>query len=184
MPMAEATLLHGDVDLTNCDREPIHIPGAILPHGAMLVLDPETMQVQQAAGDLPGLLGSTIEVVVGKSASTIFNSDQIDQLRAVASTSKLSKPRHLLDPLFRITPNCPLDASLHRSDGALVLEFEAADPGARYAADPLAAVQEMVEGFDGVGSLHALCQLAAERVRKVAGYDRVLVYRFMQDESG
>ena len=29
-----------NADMTNCDREPIHIPGAILPHGAMLVLDP------------------------------------------------------------------------------------------------------------------------------------------------
>ena len=27
------------VDLTACDREPIHIPGAIQPHGLMLVVD-------------------------------------------------------------------------------------------------------------------------------------------------
>ena len=33
------------VDLTNCDREPIHIPGAILPHGAMIVVDPATMTI-------------------------------------------------------------------------------------------------------------------------------------------
>jgi light-regulated signal transduction histidine kinase (bacteriophytochrome) len=45
MPMADTVLLNDD--LTNCPREPIHIPGAILPHGTMLVLDPETMQVQQ-----------------------------------------------------------------------------------------------------------------------------------------
>jgi light-regulated signal transduction histidine kinase (bacteriophytochrome) len=29
----------GEADLTNCDREPIHIPGSIQPHGAMLVYD-------------------------------------------------------------------------------------------------------------------------------------------------
>ncbi|MGC4030747.1 MAG: hypothetical protein QM754_03210 [Tepidisphaeraceae bacterium] len=27
------------VDLTNCDREPIHIPGSVQPHGVLLVLD-------------------------------------------------------------------------------------------------------------------------------------------------
>ena len=27
------------VDLTNCDREPIHIPGSIQPHGALLAVD-------------------------------------------------------------------------------------------------------------------------------------------------
>jgi chemotaxis family two-component system sensor kinase Cph1 len=65
-----------------------------------------------------------------------------------------------------------------------VLEFEAADTADRFAADPLAAVQEMIAGFGEAGSLQALCQLAAERVREVAQYDRVLVYRFMQDDSG
>ena len=38
-------------DLNNCDREPIHIPGAILPHGVLLVLDSDTLEVLQAAGD-------------------------------------------------------------------------------------------------------------------------------------
>ena len=37
------------LDIVNCEQEPIHIPGAILPHGAMLVLDPGTLQVLQAA---------------------------------------------------------------------------------------------------------------------------------------
>ncbi len=65
-----------------------------------------------------------------------------------------------------------------------MLEFEAADTADRFASDPLAGVQEMIAGFGEAPSLHALCQLAAERVRQVAQYDRVLVYRFMQDDSG
>ena len=34
-------LLHRDepVDLSNCDREPIHIPGLVQPHGALLAFD-------------------------------------------------------------------------------------------------------------------------------------------------
>jgi chemotaxis family two-component system sensor kinase Cph1 len=172
------------VDTTNCDREPIHIPGAILPHGAMLVLDPDSFEILQAAGDTPQLLGRPLAQLLGLSATTILNAKQIAHLRALASRFDLTKPRHLLDPLLRVDPDQPLDASLHRSGGVLVLEFEAADTQDRLAADPLAGVQEMVEGFDDAESLQALCQLAAERVRSVAQYDRVLVYRFMQDESG
>jgi light-regulated signal transduction histidine kinase (bacteriophytochrome) len=52
-------------DITNCDREPIHIPGAILPHGAMLVLDSETLEVLQVAGDLTGLLGASADALLG-----------------------------------------------------------------------------------------------------------------------
>ena len=171
-------------DITNCDREPIHIPGAILPHGAMLVLDADTLEVLQAAGDTPRLLGVPLLDLLGQSAATLFRPDQIENLCGLAAALDLLKPRHLLDPQMRVIADQPLDASLHRSAGSLVLEFEAADPSDRFAADPLAGVQEMVRGFDESSSLKALCQLAAERVRNVARYDRVLVYRFMHDESG
>ena len=172
------------VDLTICDREPIHIPGAILPHGAMLVLDPDSLEVLQAAGDCTGLVGASAEEILGRSANTIFRADQVEHIRKLVTALDLKTPRHMLDPLLRIRADRPLDVSLHRSAGWLVFEFEAADTADRFAADPLAGVQEMIVGFDDVGTLQALCQLAAERVREVAQYDRVLVYRFMQDDSG
>ena len=172
------------VDITNCERELIHIPGAILPHGAMLVLEAETLEVLQAAGDTLALLGVEIQGLLGRSATNLFRSDQVENLRALAKTYDLTKPRHLLDPLLRVKPDHPLDASLHRSGGSLVLEFEAADTADRFAADPLAGVHEMVQGLDAAVTLQALCQFAAERVRNVTRYDRVLVYRFMRDGSG
>jgi light-regulated signal transduction histidine kinase (bacteriophytochrome) len=171
-------------DVTNCDREPIHIPGAILPHGAMLVLDDATLDIIQVAGDVTGLLGASPEELLGHSLATIFRPRQIENLRTLSANLTLLKPRHLLDPQMRVAADQPLDCSLHRSDGALILEFEAADIAERFAADPLTAVQEMIEGLDAAPSLVVLCQMAAERVRDVAIYDRVLVYRFMEDESG
>jgi light-regulated signal transduction histidine kinase (bacteriophytochrome) len=175
---------HGQTDVTNCDREPIHIPGAILPHGAMLVLDCKTFEILQLAGDLTGLLGVSGQELLGQSAAMIFNPQKIEKLRALSATLPLLKPRHLLDPQLRVTADQPLDASLHRVDDVLILEFEAADITDRFAADPLAGVQEMIEGFDRAVSLVNLCQMAALRVRDVAAYDRVLIYRFMQDGSG
>jgi light-regulated signal transduction histidine kinase (bacteriophytochrome) len=175
---------HATTQLTNCDREPIHIPGAILPHGAMLVLDDDSFEILQLAGDVTGLLGASPEELLGHSADRLFRPQQIENLRALSTNLPLLKPRHLLDPHLRVAADHPLDASLHRVDGVLVLEFETADITDRFATDPLAAVEEMVEGLDAAQSLSALCQMAAERVRNVALYDRVLVYRFMQDGSG
>jgi light-regulated signal transduction histidine kinase (bacteriophytochrome) len=160
------------------------IPGAILPHGAMLVLDAVTLEVLQAAGDTFRLLGVPLQELLGQSAAVLFRPDQIELLRGLAAALDLTKPRHLLDPQLRVITDLPLDASMHRSAGSLVLEFEAADPSDRFATDPLAAVQEMINGLDESSSLQSLCHLAAQRVRNVALYDRVLVYKFMQDGSG
>ena len=45
------------VDLTLCDREPIHIPGLIQPHGVLLVVDPHSLTITHAAGDVANSLG-------------------------------------------------------------------------------------------------------------------------------
>ncbi len=46
------------IDLTVCDREPIHIPCSIQPHGIMLVVDQEGLRVCYAAGDIQLRLGT------------------------------------------------------------------------------------------------------------------------------
>ncbi|NKX17066.1 hypothetical protein HGG75_22895 [Ochrobactrum pseudogrignonense] len=45
------------VNLTNCDREPIHIPGSIQSHGAMLVIDPFRQRLMYASSNVPSLTG-------------------------------------------------------------------------------------------------------------------------------
>ena len=172
------------VDLTNCDREPIHIPGAILPHGAMLVVDPATMLIEQIAGDTIGLFGNEAAALAGQDLGHLFSIEQVERLHELLRSSSLSHPRHLLDPAMRVVADRPIDASVHLSNGALVIEVEDADLADRHAVDPLSCVQEMFDGLSDAADLQACCQLAAERVRAVAGYDRVMVYRFMPDDSG
>ena len=182
--MADSTRPRDRVDLTNCDREQIHIPGAILPHGAMLVIDPATMMIEQVAGDTLSLLGMDAAALGGQKVSAVFNPQQVERLRDLVQGSSLTRSRHLLDPLMRVLPERAIDASVHLSGGALVVEVEDADLADRHAVDPLACVQEMFDGLGDAPDLQTFCQIAAERVRSVAGYDRVMVYRFMPDESG
>lgn len=171
-------------DLTNCDKEPIHSPGAILPHGAMLVIDGDSCEILQAAGETLGLLGRPLEALLGQKAETLLQPDQMHLLRELSADSPLTTPRHLLDPIFRVQPDQPVDACIHRTDEHYVLEFVPANLQAGERRDPLAVLQELMDGLDEAGSLQALCQLASERVRRVTGYDRVMVYRFQPDESG
>lgn len=172
------------LNLTNCDREPIHTPGAILPHGAMLVLDCDTYEILQAAGETSGLLGRPLDTLLGQTPETLLRPDQISLLRELCAEAPLTTARHLLDPTLRVQPGRPVDACIHRTGDNFVLEFVPAvlQEGARR--DALAVLQELVDGLDQASSLQALCQLASERVRRVTGYDRVMVYRFQPDESG
>jgi light-regulated signal transduction histidine kinase (bacteriophytochrome) len=69
--MAEFT---APVDLTNCDREPIHIPGSLQPHGILLTLDPGTFAVLQAGGDTPRIIGVELDGILNKDIEAVLGS--------------------------------------------------------------------------------------------------------------
>ena len=58
------------VDLNDCEREPIHIPGAIQPFGVLLALD-ETMNVAQVSENVSDHLSLGVDEVLGRPLSKI-----------------------------------------------------------------------------------------------------------------
>src|SRR4051794_14635352 len=69
------------VDLSTCDREPIHIPGSIQPHGVLLVLDEPTYEVRQASENVGEMLGIPLEQVLGRTLDEFLGDEQGERLR-------------------------------------------------------------------------------------------------------
>ena len=63
--MSDVAIRFGEADLTTCDREPIHIPGSIQPHGVLLVVDRQSLAIEQAAGNTSRCLGVDAEGAIG-----------------------------------------------------------------------------------------------------------------------
>ena len=47
-------------DISACDREPIHIPGSIQPHGLLLALDPADRTLVQTSANVSALIGEVL----------------------------------------------------------------------------------------------------------------------------
>ena len=47
------------LDVDRCAQEPIHIPGAIQPHGCLLAFNPQTLVVSQASANAADFFGAT-----------------------------------------------------------------------------------------------------------------------------
>ena len=58
------------VDLTNCDREPIHIPGKIQDHGFMIALD-QNLTITHCSDNVVHFLHIEAEKLLGKSVSIL-----------------------------------------------------------------------------------------------------------------
>jgi light-regulated signal transduction histidine kinase (bacteriophytochrome) len=77
-----------------------------------------------------------------------------------------------------------LDLFAHRSGVELVLELEPAPARRRTGAEVLGDLLPVVSSIATAADVADASALAAAGVRRIAGYDRVMVYRFLEDGSG
>jgi chemotaxis family two-component system sensor kinase Cph1 len=167
--------------LTQCDREPIHIPGSIQPHGALIALDPHDLRIVCAGGDTVGLLGEQPDLLLNETGSRLFSISQAQRLRDLLNTGRqISRPMLA----FRIESRAEraIDVIAHRSSGLLVLEFE---PQREQGPDnPLALVQAMIRRVQQAETAQTVCEAVVAEIRAVIGFDRVMAYQFLADGSG
>jgi len=158
------------VDLTGCDREPIHVPGAIQGHGLLLVVDDSTYEVVAGAGDLEARFG---QHWLGKPLDDLLRQGVAERLRACSGNRC---------PLGRL-PDLGADAAAFRQGPHWLLQLELSDEDLR-ATDVFAWIDEVGLQLERAANLVELCERAAISFSELTGYDRVMIYRFLDDDAG
>jgi light-regulated signal transduction histidine kinase (bacteriophytochrome)/CheY-like chemotaxis protein len=168
------------VNLTNCDREPIHILGAIQPIGFLLALSNDWM-ILRASENTLDYIGVEAKDLIGNPLASIFTPSAVHSLR-----NRLAMLRST-DGVERIF-DCALmksgekyDIALHMSGGQIVIE---AEPASEEHGDATGIVRSMIARLDQAETLTAFFNEGARQVRALTGYDRVMVYRFAPNGSG
>ncbi len=169
----------GAVDLTNCDREPIHIPGAIQPFGFLLALTPGWM-IERAANTEP-YIGTSARGVIGTSAADIFQPAAIRLLRERIASLRGDDSVERLFSVRLIADRQLFDVAVHMSDRLIVLECE---PAKGDEIEVSSMVRGMVARLGATEQVGSILREGARQLRMLTGFDRVMVYRFDPDGSG
>ena len=171
---------HGDLSRLTavCESEPIHIPGAIQPHGAMLAALVEGELVTHASANLSEILGCQAEAVLGRPLAHAIGEPACQALRDIAAS----------DGSVRIYSLARLGGqTMHlrafRSGRHLCVDIEPADSEARLelVASMIKSVMDVIKD---ASSAIGLFKSAVTGLKAVSGFDRVLAYRFDQDGHG
>ena len=112
------------IDLTNCDREPIHIPGSIQPHGTLLALLEPMLRPVSVSANITAFAGMSPEAALTSPLRDWLTPDSLNRLETALAAEDLA----LLNPI-RIDLAGPAggracDGILHRHDGLAFLELE------------------------------------------------------------
>ena len=104
------------VDLTNCEREPIHVPGSIQPRGVLLAVSEPDMVVRQVSRNLADVVGTAWDDALGRSLAEVVGSGPATAIARSASAFGDLRERNPVEITLDVQGSpVPVDALLHRA---------------------------------------------------------------------
>lgn len=187
---SELSLAELPIDLSTCEEEPIHTPGAIQPHGILIVLAEPGLEILQISRNTELLLGYAPDRLLGQPLSRLLSASQMALLNEALSQDHLPVTNPLKFGMGTPT-GVTLDGVVHRNpDGILILELlPAADHIGQVATQTSSfaffhLVKATTHHLQHATSLQELCEIAAREIRRLSGFDRVMIYRFDEQKNG
>ena len=174
------------VDLSTCDREPIHLIGAVQPHGALVALSETTLEIEYASKNTNAFIGAAAEDILGKHIAELIGDENTRQLLELPLEP--SNPE-LLRPWFTSLENgsddpLRVECFPHRYGGFIILEFVEPEPSPTSVWEDEVLRQGIVSELLKPGVLVELAEASARMIRDVTGFDRVMIYKFAEDKHG
>lgn len=172
------------VDLSQFDREPIHLYDYIQPHGLLLALAEPQLTILQVSNNTYEWFGVPPEQMLGKPLQDFFSPSQIQKIQKIIDNDdfgclnmvklKLPKQKTIINGI------------VHRSQNEFILlELEQAQ---------LCREKNLLEFYHLVkisanklqktSSFSQMCELLVKEVRKITGFDRVMLYKYDRDWHG
>jgi light-regulated signal transduction histidine kinase (bacteriophytochrome) len=172
----------GTVDLSNCDREPIHLIGAVQPFGFLIAVSGADWSVTRVSANVSRWLGREVADLLGLPIHEVFTEHAVHAIRGHLQSAIMADAVARAFGVALTDSGPPFDVAVHISGDSVVIECEPSiDEPALNAG---AVVRGMIARLQQTGDRRAFFRIAAREMRALTGFDRVMIYRFDPDGSG
>ncbi|WP_231459560.1 ATP-binding protein [Pedobacter sp. Leaf132] len=172
------------VDLTNCDKEPIHIPGKVQSHGFLVAVKKANHTISYISENAETFLGESAKNFLNKSVSILnsfFTQNEIQfDIEDLLRLGVIRKSFHAISPHPTAIGVKPYYLIISESVDNWLLEFEPVT--LQY--DLQSAIGRSASAMLQGKTVAALLKGAAIEVKKLIDYDRVMVYKFQEEGHG
>ena len=158
--------------LKHCETEPVHIPGVIQPHGALIAVDQSLQRIQFTSENALEYLRVGHDLLLGRPLSDVFSWKVHHALSNVPLASASRQETHALGDMQIGLKTLWVQAA--RAGDLTIFEFE------QPISDDLPKGTSLSElpQIKAATSPQELFEFSAKFLRSVTGYDRVMVYAF------
>ncbi|MBX4859195.1 GAF domain-containing protein [Rhizobium leguminosarum bv. viciae] len=172
---------HEPVDLTNCDREPIHQLGSVQPFGFLLAISTDWI-VMRASANLVEFLDVAQSDAIGRPVVSVITPEALHAIRNKLTTLRGPDVVERIFGIALMPGQDRFDLAVHLNEGQVIIEGERCQEDRRDAAS--LSMRSMMSRLDHTETLEAFFREGARQARALTGFDRVMVYRFDEGGSG
>ncbi len=171
--------------LEQCEREPIHIPGSIQPHGVLLACAPPDLRVEHASANAADSFAIPLDRILGARVDDLFGAGA-GEIRLSLNSERLdSKPAYLMSVELPGSNSPAWQMIAHRRNELAIIELESAIDAAQVGFSSVyPLVTRFMSDLAPARSIDEMNSIAAREIRRITGFDRVLIYRFDSDWHG
>jgi chemotaxis family two-component system sensor kinase Cph1 len=172
------------LDLTTCDREPIHIPGAIQAHGILFALSGPHLTISAVSANVAQHLAAEPASLLGLPIADLVDAEAAGVIHDAAARTAAHIPSSLRIRL-NATAAATWRAAVHRTADGILLEADLPRPYPNLdSTDMFDRYDRATRRLRTATDTPTVCQRLAEEIHGLTGFDRVKVYRFARDWSG
>jgi light-regulated signal transduction histidine kinase (bacteriophytochrome) len=165
---------------TECDKYNFETPGKIQSHGAMLVLQENSLTVVQLSQNTTRIIGLDPQQLINQPLVNFLEPTSADALQKAVRSTNLS----MVNPVRLNFRGMSCDAILLRHQGLLIIELEPANQSIDNVDAYQTAAMNAMEKIQGAVFAEQLIDIATNEIRDLTDFDRVMYYKFDEDYNG
>ncbi|RYF21100.1 MAG: GAF domain-containing protein [Flavobacteriales bacterium] len=172
-----------DPTLETCDNEPIHIPGSIQNHGFLIALD-QQLVVRYCSENITLFANISASSALGLALGEIDalkNGTAQDLEAIIRFTSQRDLPTGQNGFAYQLNQHS-FNVIVHLHNDYYIVDFEPAQ--SNLAHDIQSLVGRSLSEILSDKKIDTLLDNVANQIKKIIGYDRVMVYKFHEDGHG
>jgi len=163
-----------------CALEQIQFLGEVQKHGFLLELSSDWI-VRRASTNIGQFLPTDHSAILGLPASDVLGREVVHDLRSQLQIGDASGGVEAVLSAHIEGDDRPFDLRIHRLLDNLIIEGELSVASSETIQSD---VQKMLIQLQRLENVQAVAKTAVRQVRALSGYDRVMCYRFGDDDSG
>ncbi|WP_242929213.1 GAF domain-containing protein [Pontibacter vulgaris] len=166
-----------------CGSIPLHLVNLIQPHGVLLVLDKVQLRIVQASENVEQQLEYSVDDLLDKALSDLIPANQYAEIQEKINSNQEKIPFVLS---FSVGGrDVVFTALVHAKEEYILIELE---EGREDAGSSFIGLYQQIKYITSLlkqaPTIEETAQLAAREIKKISGFDRVLVYQFDPNWNG